>query len=662
MDTTISKAFILGAGLGTRLRPLTERCPKPLVPICNRPLISYALDHLIAAGVGEFIINTHHCPQRYREQFGDGRYRGRRVGLRHEETLLDTGGGIRNVADFAGGEPLLVYNGDILTDLPLGPALDHHLRSGDAATLVLRSRDGPRQVAFDPESGLVRDIRGRLGRTGYPEFLFAGVYVVTPEMIGRIPAGVVSVVDTWLDLIESGELRIGGIVLDHGKWWDVGTLEQYLGVHRYLHNERYRMRYPVDAPWPPPQQAAGSRVSDSARLTGATFVAAGAVVEDDARLSDCVVWPDARVAAGSLLSGSVVVDGATAEGEARGGVFTPTTFKLDSSLREFIDQRARLQFPAWRRASLDVLQLDKGGSDRSFFVVRSPDGGSLVALHYVGEQAGENARYVAVARLLASIGVRAPLIHAHDVDNGLVWMEYLGADDLWSIRRAGRPASDALYRQTLAQLARLHARGLEALAELDGVDLHPPFDRCLYLWEQGYFIDRCLGPLFRVDETTLESLRQDAGMLAVADELAALPRVLVHRDCQSQNIMVHDGQTYLIDFQGARPGVALYDLASLLYDPYAELDAGERGAFFAGYADEAARLGVALPADVPRAFALCAAQRLMQALGAYGFLGLVKRRRSFLRHVAPAMRSLAAVAAGQPELAALDKAVRPLVE
>ncbi len=107
----------------------------------------------------------------------------------------------------------------------------------------------------------------------------------------------------------------------------------------------------------------------------------------------------------------------------------------------------------------------------------------------------------------------------------------------------------------------------------------------------------------------------------------SFPRVLVHRDFQSQNIIIRDGQAYLIDFQGMRPGLAEYDLASLLYDPYVQLSAAERKELLEFYRTEA---GVTDPAFAEK-FQLCAMQRLMQALGAYGFLGLVQREPRFPR-------------------------------
>ena len=109
---------MLGAGLGTRLRPLTESLPKPLLSVGGRPLITWAFDHCLTAGVERFIVNTHHCPAAYGEAFPAGHWRERPIIFCHEPLLLDTAGGLKNIEALLAGEgPLLVYNGDILSDL-----------------------------------------------------------------------------------------------------------------------------------------------------------------------------------------------------------------------------------------------------------------------------------------------------------------------------------------------------------------------------------------------------------------------------------------------------------------------------------------------------------------------------------------------------------------
>src|SRR6478672_8990172 len=107
----ITKAFVLGAGLGTRLRPLTESIPKPLIPVFNKPLITFALDHLISVGVSSFVINTHRLADQFTEYFGSEKYNGYPIRLVHEPVLLETGGGIKNAEPFLNNEPFITYSG-----------------------------------------------------------------------------------------------------------------------------------------------------------------------------------------------------------------------------------------------------------------------------------------------------------------------------------------------------------------------------------------------------------------------------------------------------------------------------------------------------------------------------------------------------------------------
>jgi aminoglycoside/choline kinase family phosphotransferase len=131
----------------------------------------------------------------------------------------------------------------------------------------------------------------------------------------------------------------------------------------------------------------------------------------------------------------------------------------------------------------------------------------------------------------------------------------------------------------------------------------------------------------------------------IAEHLASLPRVLVHRDFQSQNIIIRNGQAYLIDFQGMRPGLAEYDLASLFYDPYVDLVETERAELTAYYRHRQLENGIVINGDFELKLRLCAMQRLMQALGAYSFLGLVKGHKHFLQYIPNALRSLRALVA-----------------
>ena len=307
MTRDIHTAFVLGAGLGTRLKSLTAHRPKPLIPVANRPLIAYAFDHLREAGVERFVVNTHWRAEVYGTAFPGGTHDGAPIAFRHEAPeVLETAGGIKNAEDLLGSGPFWVYNGDILSTLPLAPALRAHLESGNEVTLVLRSHGGPLQVACD-KSGGVTDIGKLVDPAAAPRFLFTGIYLVNPEFFARIPpATKISVIPIFCDMIRTGA-RLGGVVIDEGHWWDLGTREHYLDVHRALHIADCGLRI---ADWIHPTAS----VSPSAQITGATTIGPGARIGDGAQLHDCIVWENAEVTAGAVLARCILTPGTRAEG------------------------------------------------------------------------------------------------------------------------------------------------------------------------------------------------------------------------------------------------------------------------------------------------------------------------------------------------------------
>ncbi len=307
----ITTAFVLGAGLGTRLRPLTDSRPKPLVPVFNKPLITFALDHLIASGVEKFVVNTHHRPEAYGLLLGESQgrcdYRGREVFFRHEPVLLETGGGIKNAADLLGGEPFLVYNGDVLADFPLERLLRAHAVSGSIATLALRSSGAERRIQFDAATGLVTDMRGLIGGRVEPAFLFTGVSIVSPEIFDHIGDGqIVSIIPVLVDLMRRGA-RVGGVVIDDGVWFDIGNIEAYLEVHQILAADAHRFSY-LSENWRQPV-ADGAVVDPSVRLIGGSAVGEGVKVGEGAFLENVVVWPGEIVQPSASLRRAVLAGG-----------------------------------------------------------------------------------------------------------------------------------------------------------------------------------------------------------------------------------------------------------------------------------------------------------------------------------------------------------------
>lgn len=229
------KAMILAAGLGTRLKPLTDTTPKPLLPVAGTPMIVWNLLLLKRHGIHDVIINLHHLGTMISQALGDGSALGMRIIYSHEPVILGTGGGIKQAEPHFHGEPVLILNGDTLFELDLGTLMAFHFEQQAAATLVLRkdpeaARWGLVEVT---DRGEVVRITGR-GRANSAQTLarmFAGIHILHPRLLWSLPVGKeCSIIDAYVQGIQAGE-RIVGYDFD-GFWSDVGTPERYAQVER----------------------------------------------------------------------------------------------------------------------------------------------------------------------------------------------------------------------------------------------------------------------------------------------------------------------------------------------------------------------------------------------------------------------------------------------
>lgn len=298
---TITQAFVLAAGLGTRLRPLTDDLPKPLIPIFQKPLITFALDHLINAGVERFVINTHKQAKLFENFFCDNEYDGHSVTLVHESDLLETGGGIKNAERYFGGDPFLTYSGDILTDINLQPLIDEHFRRGNYVTLALRNTGLASDVALHDHR--VVDIVNRYGTTGNLDF--ANVAVWNPSVFKQIPSrqkiSFIPIVADWI----GKDGKIGGLMMNDRKWFNIGSRAEYLDVHRTILREHWMPYYIRTRDWPE-RIAKSATVDPSAEVRGCSVVGENCHVDAGAVLEDTILWPASQIASKSQLYGCIV--------------------------------------------------------------------------------------------------------------------------------------------------------------------------------------------------------------------------------------------------------------------------------------------------------------------------------------------------------------------
>ena len=239
------KAMVLAAGLGTRLRPLTDTLPKPLLPVAGRPLLEWNLLLLKRHGITEVIINLHHLGEQIVRALGDGARLGLRLAYSHEPTLQGTGGGIKQASPFLKDGPLLVLNGDTLSDCDLTALIAAHRVSGALATLAVR--DDPEAATWGPVTldaqGRILQINGRPPlaepRAALPACMFAGIHVMEQAVLDAMPSGPGSIIDVYDRLLRQGRPLHGYRM--SGYWSDIGDPKRYAQAQRDVAEGRLRL-------------------------------------------------------------------------------------------------------------------------------------------------------------------------------------------------------------------------------------------------------------------------------------------------------------------------------------------------------------------------------------------------------------------------------------
>ncbi|HTG90167.1 MAG TPA: phosphotransferase [Vicinamibacterales bacterium] len=321
---------------------------------------------------------------------------------------------------------------------------------------------------------------------------------------------------------------------------------------------------------------------------------------------------------------------------------TPSTAVQET--RDRIDEclhRAKLADPQVR-----VVPLTGDASTRQYFRILRPDNPSVVLAVYDAPFVYDELPFVNVCRLFTSIPLPIPAIAGHADDLGILILEDLGDVTLQAHLGVTQPADhDALYRQAVEFVFRMQRRG----AELESDEFIPyrvAFDRDKLMWEMNFFVKHFLEAYHGATITAAAREAMNEEFLRIVDELAAEPRVLCHRDYHSRNLMLHDRNLYIIDFQDARMGPDTYDLVSLLRDSYVDLTApqvDELIAFFhalKGGTDEA---------EFRRRFDVMALQRNLKALGTFGYQTSARRNPVYIQYIPRTIRHVQKNLLGNPD-------------
>jgi mannose-1-phosphate guanylyltransferase len=320
------KAMLLGAGLGTRLRPITYELPKPLVPVLGRPVMDHILELLARHGFGDVVANLHYFPDLIRNRFGDGSAYGVELTYSYEQELLGTAGGVRNVRDHFGGETFLVISGDALTDVDLGALWQRHHEAGGIATLALKRVADPSQLGVVIVSDEGR-IQGFQEKPDPAEALSdlgnCGIYVFEPEIFDHFPDRdfVDWAQDVFPALLERDVSFFGHEI---GEYWnDIGSLKEFRQGNFDALTGEARVEVsatPIDGGLmlgdsteldgevlmePPVYVGEDCRIGAGVRLTGPVVIGDGCTIRERATLRDVVVWPGTEIAPDTVLIGAI---------------------------------------------------------------------------------------------------------------------------------------------------------------------------------------------------------------------------------------------------------------------------------------------------------------------------------------------------------------------
>jgi mannose-1-phosphate guanylyltransferase len=331
--------MLLGAGLGTRLRPITYELPKPLVPVLGEPVMGHILRLLARHGFSEVVCNLHYYPDMVRERFGDGSGYGVRLTYEYEEELLGTAGGVRNVRDFFGGETFLVISGDALTDIDLTRLWERHKEAEGIATLSLKRVADPSQlgVVIVAEDGRIRGFQEKPDPAeALSDLGNCGIYVFEPEIFDYFPDTdfVDWAQDVFPTLLEQDVPFHGHEIAEY--WNDIGNLNEFRQGNFDALSGELRVEVagvPVASSEgeggthvgessvldgnvlmePPVFIGEGCRIGADVRLTGPVVIGDGCRLGAGATLREVVLWPGTELAPNSLVIGAIAATRPLAE-------------------------------------------------------------------------------------------------------------------------------------------------------------------------------------------------------------------------------------------------------------------------------------------------------------------------------------------------------------
>ena len=546
-------AAILAAGYGTRLSPVTDIVPKPLIPLGDRTLLENIMLNLRNAGVAKFAVNTHHRGELIERCVESSDWK-ESVELFRENEILGTGGPLVNAKSLLGNyRGFILHNGDILTDINLQTLIETHKADSDTlVTLVMI--EGPENRVAVNERGRVVDILGRLGiqSSSHRLMTYAGIACFSQEIFKYLPDKLerASIIEAILKLMQECPEKVAAYIPEENGqknyyWNDLGTVAKFAETFR-------------------------------------------------------------RVVSGEIL--------------------LPL---LQETLKSI---------------PMPLEPLKQQGSDRLFFRINeicySPG-----VLMCAAADTTDFDRFIKIGCALDYLNLGVPKIYSVSTEKHTIIMEDLGNNTLFELcRKDDRTEIESLYRKVIEWLVHFQTSTYEYIVE-EGYEKKATdiplrkFDYDYLRWETSYFRENFLEKYCGLKDIP-EGLNDEFDRLA--RKCFSHPQLMIHRDFQSQNILIKDNEVRIVDFQGARLGHIAYDLMSLVNDPYVNMGVKLRKSLITYYFERLKGTVFAekIPETTEMLYLSAGLQRIMQALGAFSFLSMVKGKKEYCKYIPSALETL----------------------